>query len=442
MAATKPKSTPTTILAPPILNPILIKGKTRYRYLQYRHTGNSLRALTMSTADDVGSALQQRLNPFARNETDPAALFSPLGASVAARVWHDYDIALRAAPPIDRAEAIASGLFVGSLGVAFGARWNFSSLLAQHVKESLLLHGNLQERRLQLAFLHDDHELRPIKQRQGITQHVHPWPSLDSNSLHNAAGPQRSMQKAGMPWAGVDEAANELERLGVFRFDGAAWGLRNALGSDALRHLDAVHGGKATAVSSKGWSPHLQGVGSSLRHVVGLALARFRSLAEAYLGQVEVSSINMLRLPARELSTKEYVSGIHHHDRCGRRLKCFVFASNVTEDSHPPEVVIGSHKTLYYTNSPFECTRFAEAEVQQRFATRRLLLLGGVGDGFCFDTNSVHRGTPFGARRRDVLVFQLDQVGTNKAALLRRGMLPCYSHHPLLKSDTRAGRVD
>ena len=35
MAATKPKSTPTTILAPPILNPILTKGKTRYRYLQY-----------------------------------------------------------------------------------------------------------------------------------------------------------------------------------------------------------------------------------------------------------------------------------------------------------------------------------------------------------------------------------------------------------------------
>jgi hypothetical protein len=35
-----------------------------------------------------------------------------------------------------------------------------------------------------------------------------------------------------------------------------------------------------------------------------------------------------------------------------------------------------------------------------------------------------------------VLVFQLDQVGTNKAALLRRGMLPCYSHHPLFKFGT------
>ena len=33
----------------------------------------------------------------------------------------------------------------------------------------------------------------------------------------------------------------------------------------------------------------------------------------------------VLILPARNLTPIEYPSGLWHHDRCGRRIKCFVF---------------------------------------------------------------------------------------------------------------------
>jgi hypothetical protein len=36
------------------------------------------------------------------------------------------------------------------------------------------------------------------------------------------------------------------------------------------------------------------------------------------------------------------------HDRCGRRLKLFVYVEAVTADSHPTQVAAETHNLLYY----------------------------------------------------------------------------------------------
>ena len=52
-------------------------------------------------------------------------------------------------------------------------------------------------------------------------------------------------------------------------------------------------------------------------------------------------------------------------------------------------------------------SRFADEYVRREYKVNDLL--GSRGDGFCFDTNSIHAGTLNGSRTRDAVVFEFNQ---------------------------------
>ena len=73
-------------------------------------------------------------------------------------------------------------------------------------------------------------------------------------------------------------------------------------------------------------------------------------------------------LPA-QLSDRRYDSASWHHDRCGRRLKLFIFLSEVHEGTHSTRIAVGSHRTLYYDYSDMPGSRFAASYVEAGYET-------------------------------------------------------------------------
>ena len=79
-------------------------------------------------------------------------------------------------------------------------------------------------------------------------------------------------------------------------------------------------------------------------------------------------------------------------------MKCFVFLKKVTSHSHPPKIAIGSHRTVFYSYDDFHESRYTDEYVRREYPVQDLL--GSRGEGFCFDTNSIHSGTLVGSRTR------------------------------------------
>ena len=141
------------------------------------------------------------------------------------------------------------------------------------------------------------------------------------------------------------------------------------------------------------------------------------ALARSYMGNdTTFNGVQILRHPAHNIVLSDgrsyFASGPWHHDRCGRRVKCFVFWSNVTLASHPPKVALASHNTLFYAYDSHSESRFNADAVEAHYNVTSLL--GGPGDGFCFDTNSVHKGEMLGSEVRDVLIFEFDRASRRK----------------------------
>lgn len=208
-------------------------------------------------------------------------------------------------------------------------------------------------------------------------------------------------------------AAQHLNQHGFFVFDNS-WGLQTAFGTKLKRGVyTALHNHSRTEVYGgvrkyqalhSGSAPPVPGLATLER----LAVPRMLALATAYLGpDVVYSGYTVLRLPGRNLSVSEYLSGVWHHDRCGRRVKCFVYLKNVTSRTHPVKIALGSHRTVFYSYDDFLESRFDDAYVRREYEVRELL--GHRGEGFCFDTNSIHSGTLWGSRTRDALIFEFNE---------------------------------
>lgn len=65
----------------------------------------------------------------------------------------------------------------------------------------------------------------------------------------------------------------------------------------------------------------------------------------------------------------EYVSGEWHHDRCGRRLRVFVFVHDVDFESMPvTQVARGSHDMVFYTHvDNIALTRFSDDYIRSHY---------------------------------------------------------------------------
>jgi len=167
------------------------------------------------------------------------------------------------------------------------------------------------------------------------------------------------------------------------------------------RWLPWEHDGHILPRDRAGWYSD-----SAWRNVTAAIASRLRPAVHAYIGRGAVSGMcRVLILPARNLSAIEYPSGLWHHDRCGRRVKCFVFLEDVRRESHPMLLVPASHRTVYYSYSLFGASRFSDEHVAAHQKAPRAML-GASGEGYCFDTNGIHRGTLDGTRARYSIVVE------------------------------------
>ena len=152
-----------------------------------------------------------------------------------------------------------------------------------------------------------------------------------------------------------------------------------------------------------------------------------RSLAlllESYLGgPVRYDGATLLHV-SEHANPSNYQSALWHHDRCGNRVKVFVFLHDVLPDGRPTIVADRTHRTWYYqqkcgggTGGTGGCSRIAENYVLSRHSVSTMV--GRAGGGFVFDTNSLHRGNHQGNRTRTTVILEFhrhQKIGLLRAA--------------------------
>mmetsp|Transcript_58958 Transcript_58958/g.133484 ORF Transcript_58958/g.133484 Transcript_58958/m.133484 type:complete len:356 (+) Transcript_58958:85-1152(+) len=94
-----------------------------------------------------------------------------------------------------------------------------------------------------------------------------------------------------------------------------------------------------------------------------------RKLVLKYLGgDAILSGHTALRLKNGLSSTQDYVSGLWHHDRCGRRLKAFVFLHDISaKGGRVTKVAKGSHETFFWGYHDAKESRFDERWVIENY---------------------------------------------------------------------------
>ena len=162
---------------------------------------------------------------------------------------------------------------------------------------------------------------------------------------------------------------------------------------------------------------------------------RLARVLRGYLGgPVRYDGHVLLKLTERT-AADNYVSGLWHHDRCGRRVKLFIFLHDVDLGTRPTLVAARSHNTLYYThgNPWWLLSRYSDAWVRAHHRVEPML--GPAFGGFLFDTNSLHRGEVVGNRSRTTVILEFHSHG-KVPALLRKNN-PC----PSIKAASRSVRA-
>ena len=126
-----------------------------------------------------------------------------------------------------------------------------------------------------------------------------------------------------------------------------------------------------------------------------------------------------------------FPAGRWHHDRCGRRLKMFIYLSNVTSNSHPTTIASGTHNTMYYTHSAalFDLSRYSDEHVRKHHQVEAMR--GLRGGGFIFDTNALHKIEMSGSEPRLVLVLEFHPHGKVPALVRHFPDSPCPSRGKL-----------
>ena len=150
--------------------------------------------------------------------------------------------------------------------------------------------------------------------------------------------------------------------------------------------------------------------------VIDLQLLQNLSLANAislYFGAQVRYDAHVTQDIVGDLDSMHYSAINWHHDRCGQRLKLFVFLSNVTEHSHPTQIAKGTHEAFYYASilgkSWGRASKFSSDYISRNFQIASMT--GPAGGGFIFDTNSLHRGVAKGVSGRRVVILEFHPHG-------------------------------
>ena len=213
-----------------------------------------------------------------------------------------------------------------------------------------------------------------------------------------------------------DERYDHPRNADAYQIDAAGYALIDdwGLGEDRLRRL-SVLANEALALQHKS-GPETQPIHVSLdgsqkmwmrpeNHPdlkAWLASPRLKAAVDAYLPNAyKQAKVVALRIgdgvkplpEVRTLSTPapDYWSGYWHHDRCGRRLKAFLFLHDILPDGRPTMVANASHRTHYFTYDWLKGSRFADKYIRENYDV--VPMTGKRGGGFIFDTNAIHKGT-------------------------------------------------
>ena len=155
----------------------------------------------------------------------------------------------------------------------------------------------------------------------------------------------------------------------------------------------------------------------------------------SYLGgPVRYDGHVILKL-TKAATVDNYVSSQWHHDRCGRRLKLFIFLHDVDAGARPTLVAARSHNMFYYTHgNPWNLlSRYSEPWVRKQYHVEPMLAPGG--GGFIFDTNALHRGEVRGNRTRLAVILEFHAWGKIRGIMKQNN--PC----PSFKQASRAVRA-
>jgi hypothetical protein len=150
---------------------------------------------------------------------------------------------------------------------------------------------------------------------------------------------------------------------------------------------------KAAAAPKDGKPNEAYGASAPLPELDVLANnMRLLELASLYLGDdVQLTHYKLLRL-GKEVRAQDYGSGYFHHDGCGSRLKMFIFLQDVVDERDcPTKVAAGSQHTAFWNYGTVYHMRFQDSYVFRQYDVKTMT--GRRGEGFIFDTNTVHKGS-------------------------------------------------
>ena len=169
--------------------------------------------------------------------------------------------------------------------------------------------------------------------------------------------------------------------------------------------------------SSRGVSSHNVDLNSFPR-VQYFIRETLRPIVQNYIGeQMLQGNTVLLKLSKRNLEKSEYISGMWHHDRCAKRVKCFIFLTDIDEESHPMRLISNTHKQIYFDYSRLPVSRLADEYALKH--GKEIVFTGPAGHGFCFDTNGIHKGTLTGKKQRITLITEFhNQLMKNTYARL------------------------
>lgn len=137
---------------------------------------------------------------------------------------------------------------------------------------------------------------------------------------------------------------------------------------------------------------------------------KLASMLEDYMGgPVRYDGFALLHV-MQGVTPASYTSAHWHHDRCGSRMKVFVFLHDVEPGGRPTVVADRTHRTWYYWQyrGP-QASRFDASYVTSRHKV--VPMLGRAGGGFIFDTNAMHRGMHEGNHTRTTLILEFHRHG-------------------------------
>eukprot|EP00746_Dinoflagellata_sp_MGD_P064223 gnl/MRDRNA2_/MRDRNA2_268427_c0_seq1.p1 gnl/MRDRNA2_/MRDRNA2_268427_c0~~gnl/MRDRNA2_/MRDRNA2_268427_c0_seq1.p1 ORF type:complete len:268 (-),score=31.02 gnl/MRDRNA2_/MRDRNA2_268427_c0_seq1:113-844(-) len=158
-----------------------------------------------------------------------------------------------------------------------------------------------------------------------------------------------------------------------------------------------------------------------------LSNSSLQALVSSYLGNDVVLSGHVVLRHTEDLNLEDqYPSGYWHHDRCGHRLKAFIFLHDIhAQGSRATWIAKGSHNTLYYSYHDYDQSRFADDWVRENYDI--VPLVGRRGGGFVFDTNAIHKGEVRGSGVRNVILLEFNSRAKASTIFEVEGRLPCPS---------------